>query len=127
MKRMEGDPQIKARRRQVAMQRAMRRIRQDVPTADVIVTNPTHYAVAIRYDEATMSAPKVVAKGADLLAMRIRELASMHGVPVVERPPLARALYQAVEVGREIPEDFYAAVAELLAYVYQLDSAAAGA
>ncbi len=127
MKRMEGDPQIKARRRQVAMQRAMQRIRQDVPTADVIVTNPTHYAVAIRYDESTMSAPKVVAKGADLLAMRIRELASMHGVPIVERPPLARALYQAVEVGREIPEDFYAAVAELLAYVYQLDSAAAGA
>ena len=127
MKRMEGDPQIKARRRQIAMQRAMGRIRQDVPTADVIVTNPTHFAVAIKYDEGAMHAPRVVAKGADLLAMRIRELATAGGVPIVERPPLARALYKAVEVGQEIPEDFYSAVAELLAYVYQLDRAAAAA
>lgn len=124
MKRMEGDPQIKQRRRQIAMQRSMQRIRSEVPTADVVVTNPTHFAVALRYDEARMTSPRVVAKGADLLAMRIRELASVHGVPIVERPPLARALYRTVEVGQEIPEDFYAAVAELLAYVYQLEQQA---
>ena len=127
MKRMDGDPQIKARRRQMAMQQAMSRIRQDVPAADVVVTNPTHFAVAIKYDKDSNRAPRVVAKGADLLAMRIRELAGVGGVPIVERPPLARALYKAVEVGGEIPEDFYAAVAELLAYVYQLDRAAAEA
>ena len=126
MKRMEGDPQIKQRRRQIAMQRAMQRINRDVPAADVIVTNPTHFAVAIKYDESSMHAPRVVAKGADLLAMRIRELASKNGVPIVERPPLARALYRSVEVGQEIPEDFYSAVAELLAYVYQLDRQTAG-
>ena len=127
MKRMEGDPQIKGRRRQMAMQRAMSRIRQDVPTADVVVTNPTHFAVAIKYDRDSTTAPRVVAKGADLLAMRIRELATGGGVPIVERPPLARALYRSVEVGGEIPEDFYAAVAELLAYVYRLDRHAAEA
>ena len=127
MKRMEGDPLIKSRRRQMAMQRAMGKIRSDVPTADVVVTNPTHFAVAIKYDEGSMHAPRVVAKGADLLAMRIRELATGGGVPIVERPPLARALYKSVEVGGEIPEDFYAAVAELLAYVYQLDRRMAAA
>ncbi len=125
MRNMEGDPHVKARRRQIAVQRAMQRIKSDVPGADVVVTNPTHYAVAIKYDESTMRAPRVVAKGADLLAGRIRELALANGVPIVERPPLARALFQTVEVGKEIPEDFYAAVAELLAYVYQLDRAAA--
>ena len=124
MKRMEGDPQIKMRRRQIAMQRAMNRIRTDVPQADVIVTNPTHFAVALKYDEHAMNAPKVVAKGGDHLAFKIREIAQQHGVPIVERPPLARALYGGVEVGQEIPEDFYAVVAELLAYVYQLDRAA---
>ncbi len=121
MKRMEGDPHIKQRRRQIAMQRSMQRIRKDVPTADVVVTNPTHFAVAIKYDEGSMHAPRVVAKGADLLAGRIRELATLNGVPLVERPPLARALYRTVEVGGEIPEDFYSAVAEILAYVYRLD------
>lgn len=119
-KRMEGDPLIKQRRMQVARQIAMQRIRQDVPKADVIVTNPTHFAVALKYDGKTMAAPKVVAKGSDLLAMRIREIAIMHNVPIVERPPLARALYKNVEVGREIPGEFYAAVAEILAYVYRV-------
>lgn len=119
-KNMEGDPHIKARRRQTQMKLAMQRLGQTVPQADVVVTNPTEYAVALRYDEATMRAPRVVAKGVDLLAARIRQLAEQHGVPLVQRPPLARALYSGVEVGQEVPPQFYRAVAELLAYVYQL-------
>lgn len=120
MKRMEGDPLVKQRRRQIQLQRATQRIRQDVPKADFIVTNPTHYAVAIQYDPDRMNAPKVVAKGADYLAFRIREVAAEHGIPILERPPLARAIYRDVEVGQEIPEKFYAAVAEILAYVYEI-------
>ncbi len=120
LKRMEGDPLMKQRRARVARQLALQRIGQSVPKADVVVTNPTHYAVALRYDSGTMAAPKVVAKGADFLAMRIRQLAVMHGVPIVERKELARALYKSVEVGREIPAQFYSAVAEILAYVYRL-------
>jgi flagellar biosynthesis protein FlhB len=120
MKRMEGDPQIKQRRRQIQFQRAMQRINTDVPKADVIVTNPTHYAIALQYDSATMISPKVIAKGADFLALKIREVAVANGVPIIERPPLARALYASCDVGQEIPEQFYAAVAEILAYVYEL-------
>ncbi len=126
MKNMDGDPQMKARRRQMAIQQSMKGIRDGVPQADVVVTNPTHFAVAIKYDEGKMHAPRVVAKGGDLLAMRIRETAVANGVPIVERPPLARALFRSVEVGQEIPEDFYSAVAELLAYVYRLDRELAG-
>lgn len=120
LKRMEGDPLIKHRRRQIQQRLALQRIRQEVPRADVVVTNPTEYAVALRYEEGAMTAPRVVAKGTDLLAQRIRQLAQQAGVPIVQRPPLARALYAAVEVGREIPPAFYRAVAEVLAYVYQL-------
>ncbi len=120
MKRMDGDPHIKQRRRQIQMQRAVQRLKQDVPTADVIVTNPTHFAIAIKYDSGNMNAPKVVAKGADYLAMKIREIAAENRIPILERPPLARALYKSVEVGQEIPEEHYAAVAEILAYVYEL-------
>ncbi|HSW44753.1 MAG TPA: flagellar biosynthesis protein FlhB [Phycisphaerae bacterium] len=120
MRRMDGDPHIKRRRRDVQIQIALQQIRSAVPKADVVVTNPTHYAVAIRYDARAMKAPKVVAKGADFMARRIREIAIEHGVPLVERPPLARALYRAVEVGQEIPAQFYKAVAEILAYVYEL-------
>jgi flagellar biosynthesis protein FlhB len=120
MKRMEGDPKIKQRRRQIAMQQTVQRLKKDVPTADVIVTNPTHYAVALKYDSTGMGAPKVVAKGQDYIAMRIREIAAGAGIPILERPPLARSLYQLVEVGKEIPEQFYSAVAEILAYVYEL-------
>lgn len=120
MKRMDGDPMVKQRRRQIAMQRAMQRIRSAVPTADVVVTNPTEFAVALKYDEGEMRAPKVVAKGRGYIAQRIREVAIEHGVPILERPPLARALFRLVEVGQEIPEQFYAAVAEILAYVYEL-------
>jgi flagellar biosynthetic protein FlhB len=120
LRSMEGDPQIKRRRRQLQFQMAMQRLRRDVPTADVVVTNPTHYAVAIRYDADTMSAPKVVAKGADYVALRIRQIAAEFGIPIVERRALARALHDSVEVGQYIPERFYRAIAEILAYIYEL-------
>lgn len=120
LKRMEGDPQIRGRRRRMQLQLAMQRLSAEVPKADVVVTNPTEYAVALRYDEATMGAPRVIAKGVDFLALRIRQIAQQSGIPVVQRPPLARALYAAVEIGQEVPPMFYRAVAELLAYVYQL-------
>jgi flagellar biosynthetic protein FlhB len=120
MRRMEGDPHIKQRRRQIAMQIATQKMRKDVPTADVIVTNPTHFAVALKYDQGAMHAPRVVAKGADLMAQRIREIAAEHGIPILERKPLARALYKMCDVGDEIPEEFYSTVAEILAYVYEL-------
>jgi len=120
MRRMDGDPKIKLRRRQIAMQAAAQRLKKDVPTADVVVTNPTEYAVALKYDPETMNAPKVIAKGRDLIATRIRQIAIENGIPILERKPLARALFGLVEVGHEIPEEFYAAVAEILAYVYDL-------
>lgn len=120
LKRMDGDPLLKKRRRDMQMQLAMQRIRAAVPKADVVVTNPTELAIALRYDADTMNAPKVTAKGADHLAKRIRELAIEHGVPIVERKPLAQALYRSVDVGQEIPAQFYKTVAEILAYVYEL-------
>jgi flagellar biosynthetic protein FlhB len=120
LKRMDGDPLLKRRRREIQMQMAIRRIQAAVPRADVVITNPTELAVAIQYDADTMNAPMVTAKGADLMARRIRELAIAHGVPIVERKPLARALYKTVDVGQEIPGPFYKAVAEILAYVYEL-------
>ncbi len=120
MKRMDGDPVIKRRRREIQLKLAAERMKEAVPKADVIVTNPTHYAIAIQYDESNMNAPTVVAKGVDFLALRIREIASAHGIPIVEKPFLARTLYKDVEVGDEIPERFYRAIAELLAYVYEI-------
>jgi len=120
MRRMDGDPKMKARRRQVALAMLKRRLKKDVPTADVVVTNPTEFAVALKYDAGSMHAPKVIAKGQGAIAQRIREIAIESGVPILERKPLARALYRLVEVGQEIPEQFYAAVAEILAYVYEL-------
>ena len=120
LKNMEGDPKIRQRRHAVQMQLAMQRIQSAVPKADVVVTNPTEFAVAIQYDAETMKAPKVVAKGADYMAQRIRQLAIVHGVPIVERKPLAQALYRTVEIGQEVPAQFYKAVAEILAYVYEL-------
>lgn len=118
---MDGDPEVKRRRMRIAFEMAMQRIRKDVPQADVVVTNPTHFAVALRYDSATMAAPVVSAKGADLMAYRIREVAAANGVPIVERPPLARALFHNVEVGQAISAEHYEAVAEVLAYVYRLE------
>jgi flagellar biosynthetic protein FlhB len=126
LKRMEGDPLLKMRRRQLQSKLAMQRIAIDVPHSDVIVTNPSEYAVALKYDEATMSSPRVLAKGRDLLAMRIRRVAQEHGVPIVQRPPLARGLYASCEVGGEVPVTYYRAVAEVLAFVYQLSGRAAG-
>ncbi|MCG3126170.1 MAG: Flagellar biosynthetic protein FlhB [Phycisphaerae bacterium] len=121
MKRMDGDPLMKQRRRQAQIKLMMQRIRMDVPKADVVVTNPTEYAVAIRYDERSMSAPRVVAKGKDYLALQIRLVAAEHHVPIVQRPALARALFASCEPGDEIPEAHYRAVAEVLAYVYRLE------
>jgi flagellar biosynthetic protein FlhB len=122
----EGAPEIKSRIRSAQQALARRRMMHEVPTASVVITNPQHFAVALRYDERTMGAPMVVAKGADEIARRIRELAKEHKVPLVEAPPLARVLYRAVDLGAEVPAALYAAVAQVLSYVYQLQAAAAG-
>lgn len=126
-KQTEGDPQIKARLRQIRQQRARARMMQAVPDADVVVTNPTHYAVALKYDQATMQAPKLVAKGADLIAQKIREIAEENDVPLVENPPLARALYTAVDIDAEVPPEHYQAVAEVISYVMRLKKGVEGA
>lgn len=120
LRESEGDPVVKQKLRQLRLERARRRMMAEVPKATVVVTNPTHFAVALRYEPATMGAPKLVAKGVDSLALAIRELAREHGVPVVENPPLARALYDALEPGQTIRPAHYQAVAELIAYVYRL-------
>jgi len=120
-KTMEGDPMLKGRRRQMAREIVMQQIGVSVPDADVIVTNPTHFSVAIKYDPEKMGAPKVTAKGADLIAFRIRQIARQHKVPIIERPPLARALYWGIKVGEEVSLEHYEAVAELLAFVYRID------
>lgn len=119
-KQAEGDPKVKARIRQLMRQRMRSFMLEGVRDSDVIITNPTHFAVALQYKQTEMSAPKVVAKGVDYLALHIREIAEENGVPVVEEPPLARTLYYSVEVNQEIPEDMFRAVAQVLAYVYQL-------
>lgn len=119
-KESDGDPHVRARIRQRQREAATRRMLTAVPAADVVVTNPTHFAVAIRYDDSKMGAPRVVAKGADLVAARIREVARANSVPLFEAPPLARALYTHVELDREIPAALYTAVAQVLAYIYQL-------
>lgn len=119
-KQNEGDPHVKGRIRQQMRAAARRRMMADVPKADVIVTNPTHYSVALKYDEKKMSSPKVVAKGAGEVALRIRELGAEHRVPILEAPPLARALFRHSEIGQHIPGTLYAAVAEVLAWVWQL-------
>ncbi|MEX0614225.1 MAG: EscU/YscU/HrcU family type III secretion system export apparatus switch protein [Pirellulales bacterium] len=120
LKNLQGDPQIIARRRAIQRQLVLNRISSSVPKADVVVTNPTELAVAIQYEPEEMAAPVVVAKGAGVLAQRIRRLALEHNIPVVERKPLAQLLYKEVDIGRPIPTESYAAVAEVLAYVYQL-------
>ncbi|MBF0425292.1 MAG: flagellar biosynthesis protein FlhB [Magnetococcales bacterium] len=116
----EGDPLLKGRIRQVQREMAQRRMMQEVPKADVIITNPTHYAVALRYIPGEMAAPKVVAKGVDFIAARIRTIAEEHKVPLVENPPLARTLYKDVELEQTIPPDLFKAVAQVLAYVFSL-------
>ncbi|MBK8908827.1 MAG: flagellar biosynthesis protein FlhB [Rhodospirillales bacterium] len=119
-KQSEGDPQIKARIRKLRAERAQRRMMAAVPEADVVITNPTHYAVALKYEMAAMAAPKLVAKGVDSLALRIREVAGEHDVPIVENPPLARALYASVELDEDVPPQHYQAVAEVIGYVMRL-------
>ena len=118
-KQMEGDPTIKARIRQVRNERGRRRMMLAVPEADVVIANPTHYAVALKYDK-SMPAPRCVAKGADTLALKIREIAEANGVPVVENPPLARALHASVELDETIPAEHFRAVAKVIGYVMQL-------
>jgi len=119
-KQTEGDPQIKSRIRSLQIQMARNRMMQAVPEADVVITNPTHYAIALKYQPENDQAPKVVAKGQNYIALRIKELAQENDVPIVEDPPLAQALYKTVEIDREIPARFFQAVAEVLAYVYKM-------
>lgn len=122
-KQTQGDPQIRGRIRRLQREMARRRMMAAVPKAEVVVTNPMHFAVALKYDEKRMSAPQVVAKGSQLVAARIKEIAREHGVPIVEAPPLARALHRHVEIGDTIPGTLFTAVAQVLAYVYQLKQA----
>lgn len=126
MKETDGQPEVKRRIRRMQMEMAQSRMMQDVPKADVIVTNPTHYAVALKYDQRRGDAPRVVAKGKDLIAAQIRNLALGNGVPIVSAPPLARALHRSTEIGQEIPDGLFLAVAQVLAYVYQLKSTKSG-
>ena len=118
-KESEGSPEIKAKVRKIRAERLRKRMMQEVPNASLIITNPTHYAVALRY-EAGMNAPILVAKGVDSIALKIREVAGLHDVPIVENPPLARALHARVEIDEEIPEEHYKAVAEVIGYVMRL-------
>jgi flagellar biosynthesis protein FlhB len=123
----DGDPLIKQRVRQIRMDRARRRMMSAVPKADVIITNPTHFAIALSYQADEMAAPRLVAKGVDSLALRIREVAAEHDVPTVENAPLARALYASVDIDEEIPAEHYRAVAEIISYVWRLKGRRAGA
>ncbi len=120
LKEMEGNPQMKARIRRLARERLRRRMMSEIPTATAVIVNPTHYAVAIRYEINSMGVPVVVAKGKNYLAQRIRQRATEHQIPLVENPPLAQALYKFAEVGQEIPAQLYRAVAEVLAYIFRL-------
>jgi len=119
-KQSEGDPMIKARIRQIRLERARRRMMAAVPEADVVITNPTHFAVALKYDHDSMAAPRLVAKGVDTVAFKIREIATAHNVPIVENPPLARSLHATVDLDEEIPPEQYRAVAEVISYVMKL-------
>ena len=119
-KEQEGDPEIRQRIRTIQREMAQKRMMEDIPKADVIVTNPTHYSVAIQYNKETMVSPKVIGKGSDHIALKIREIAKKNNVPVVENVPLARNLFNSVKVGEEIPRNLYKAVAEILAFVYKI-------
>jgi flagellar biosynthesis protein FlhB len=125
-KNTEGKPEVKSRVRQMQREIAQRRMMEEVPNADVVITNPTHYAVALRYDAEKMGAPVVVAKGVELVASHIRTVATAHKVPLFEAPPLARALYYSTEIEHEVPAGLYLAVAQILAYVFQLKASARG-
>ncbi|MBU0924163.1 flagellar biosynthesis protein FlhB [bacterium] len=119
-KNMEGDPQVKGRIRRIQMQMAQKRMMSAVPEADVVITNPTHYAVALKYNNAVDSAPKIVAKGIDFLALNIKDIAKENKIPIIENPALARSLYDQIDIDKEIPSEFYKAMAEIFSYVYEL-------
>lgn len=119
-KQTEGSPEVKSKLREIRSERARKRMISEVPKADAIITNPTHYSIAIKYDQTINEAPIVVAKGQDHLALAIREIAKQHEIPIVENPPLARALYQTVDIEQEVPFEHYHAVAEVIRYVYKL-------
>jgi flagellar biosynthetic protein FlhB len=118
-KQMEGDPQVKARIKRIQMEMAQKRMMAEVPTADVIITNPTHYAVALRYHKDKENAPRVIAKGIDSMALKIKEIGRENDIQIVENPPLARELYAKCDIDELIPENFYQAVAEVLAFVFK--------
>lgn len=120
-KNMEGDPLIKSKRKAIQREMATRRMMSEVPNADVIITNPTHFAIAIKYDEKIATAPYVLAKGTDQTALKIKEIAKENNIHMVENKPLARSLYKVIDVGDVIPEAFYQAIAEILAYVYRVE------
>jgi flagellar biosynthetic protein FlhB len=120
MKQTEGNPEVKGRIRRLQVQLSQQRMMQDIPSADVVITNPTHYAVALRYDQTKTGAPVVVAKGADLISQQIRLVAENNEVPILAAPPLTRAIYYSTEIGDEIPSGLYIAVAQVLAFVFQL-------
>jgi flagellar biosynthetic protein FlhB len=126
-KQQEGDPHIKSKQKQIRRERARQRMIQNVPDADVVVTNPTHYAVALKYDQGNMQAPKLVAKGADKVAAKIREIAEKNKVPIIRNPPLARVLYDTLDIDDEVPQEHYAAVAKIIGYVYRMKGKLAGA
>ncbi|MCP5053658.1 MAG: flagellar biosynthesis protein FlhB [bacterium] len=119
-KQAEGDPKVKGKQKQIQFKWAMQRMMQEVPEADVVITNPTHYAVALKYEIKKMQSPKLLAKGKNLVALKIKEIAEKHHVPVVENPPVARAVFGSVEIGEFIPEQLFKPVAEILAYIYKL-------
>ncbi|WP_424689222.1 flagellar biosynthesis protein FlhB [Halarcobacter ebronensis] len=119
-KNMEGDPQVKGRIRKIQMQMHQKRMMNDVPDADVVITNPSHYAVALRYDNTKDNAPKVVAKGIDFIALKIKDIARENDIPIIENPALARSLHSQIEVDQEIPGEFYKALAEIFSYVFEL-------
>ncbi|RXJ87934.1 flagellar biosynthesis protein FlhB [Arcobacter sp. CECT 8985] len=119
-KNMDGDPQVKARIRKIQMQMSMKRMMADVPDADVVITNPTHYAVALKYDNKVDQAPKMIAKGVDFIALRIKDIAKDNDIPIIENPALARSLHDQIEISQEIPGEFYKAIAEIFAYVFEL-------
>ncbi len=123
-KQMEGDPQVKARIKKIQMEMAQKRMMAEIPTADVVITNPTHYAVALRYHKEKENAPRVIAKGIDNMALKIKEIAREHAIQVVENPPLARELYAKCDIDELIPENFYQAVAEVLAFIYKAQNKA---
>src|SRR5690606_23289945 len=125
-KQSEGDPVVKGRLRQLRMDKARQRMMQNVPKADVVITNPTHYAVALQYNPEKMNAPVLLAKGVDAVAQRIREVADENKIPIVQNPPVARSLFASVEVDDEVPAEHYRAVAEVISYVFKLKKKSMG-